>query len=447
MTRSTPRVIVIGAGMAGLAAAWRLSRAGVDVTVLDRDDRVGGRVYAASVDGRQVELGADFLTSFYPNTLRLAEAVGLAVDKDPVPTHGAIPRDGRMYAVSPAVQLLFSRLVPWRSKLRLIKTAGTILWHWQALDHHAMWRADKLDTRSVTAYARAVLDTEILEYILAPSLNGLLYWEPEETSQAMLFIMLKRSIRARRICVGGGRISALPERIAASVEVRLGARVDEVRHRPGGGYLVRAFLDGQDHLLGADGVVCATTATQVPPMFPELSPEQRVFFASIRYSATVTVALPSKSGCLSPYNGVLFSRRETRQLAAATQRSADGRRSSSGDMLVLFATSESARALQDADDDTVVSTLVAELLKAMPAFHPELEPQSAILRRWPEALPIFDVGHLHALRRFAQGEFETGALVFAGDYLGGPFIEGAVTSGMAAAARLLDRLPDLEREE
>jgi len=261
----------------------------------------------------------------------------------------------------------------------------------------------------------------------------------------MLFIMLKQAIRARRMGVQGGGISALPEKLAASVDVRLGAKVDEVRQRPGGGYLVRAVVDGQEHLLTADGIVCATTATQVPLMLPELGPEQHAFFSSIRYSTTVCVALPSGGDCLAPYDGVLFPRRETRQLAAATRRSADGSRYGLRDVLLLFATSEGACALQDADDETVVSSLVADLLKAMPALHLERNPRSATLRRWPEALPIFDVGHLHALRRFAQGELESGALVFAGDYLGGPFIEGAVTSGLAAAARLLDRLLGPER--
>jgi oxygen-dependent protoporphyrinogen oxidase len=441
------RVIVIGAGMAGLAAAWRLSRAGADVIVLEQDDRVGGRVYPAHVDGRPVELGADFLTNFYPNTFRLAEAVGLAVANDPVPRHGAVPRDGRMHAVTPALQLLVTRLVPWRSKLRLIKTAGTMLRHWPTLDHHAMWRADTLDTRSVTDYARAALDTEILEYVFAPSLSGFLYWEPEETSQAMLFIMLKGGIGVRRMRLRGEHISALPEKVSAALDVQLGARVNEVRRRTGGGYLVRTVVDGQEHLVAADGIVCATTASPVPLMMPELNPEQRAFFTSIRYSTTVSVALACQGSGLAPYNGILFPRRETHHLAAATQRSADGIERSGSNLLVLFATSEGARSLRDADDETVVATLIADLRKAVPAFDPGFQPRAATLRRWPEALPIFDVGHLRALKRFAQGEFETGALVFAGDYLGGPFVEGAVTSGLEAATRLLDRLRDGERGE
>ena len=56
-----------------------------------------------------------------------------------------------------------------------------------------------LDTRSVSAYAKAELDPRILSYLLEPSLRGFLYWEPEQTTQAMLFIMLKQAIGYRRV--------------------------------------------------------------------------------------------------------------------------------------------------------------------------------------------------------------------------------------------------------
>jgi oxygen-dependent protoporphyrinogen oxidase len=51
---------------------------------------------------------------------------------------------------------------------------------------------------------------------------------------------------------------------------------------------------------------------------------------------------------------------------------------------------------------------------------------------------MFDVGHFQRLKDFADGIIESKdmPLVFAGDYIGGPFMEGAFTSGMQAADRL-----------
>lgn len=434
------RVIVIGAGMAGLSAAWALSRRGVDVTVLDRDSRVGGRVLTADIDGAPVELGAGFLANFYPKTLHIARDVGLVDGAAPVRTRVAVLRGGRLRGVS-AARLPLTPLVPLASKLRLLKTVWTVLRRWSVLDLDAIWRADSLDTRSVAAYAKAVLDEDILDYILEPGLRAFLYWEPEQTTQAMLFIMLKQAIGLRRVPVPGGRIAALPAALARAVPVQLSATVREVRSQVGGGYTIQADIDGTAQTLTADGVVCATTATQVPLMLPELTDEQREFFGAIRYSTTVSVAIPARKPVLRPFSDVLLPRRETRDLAAATRRLTDNPQpGSSRDVLLLFASSEGARRLATADAAVVTDTLLADFRAAVPAFDVELEPGRSAVQRWPEALPVFDVGHLRALRKFKDGRYEAGCIVFAGDYIGGPFIEGAVGSGLAAADRLLVRM-------
>ena len=57
-----PRVAVVGAGLAGLAAGEALLRAGWDVVVLEARDRVGGRVWSRELaDGSVVEMGAEFI--------------------------------------------------------------------------------------------------------------------------------------------------------------------------------------------------------------------------------------------------------------------------------------------------------------------------------------------------------------------------------------------------
>jgi monoamine oxidase len=56
------RVVVIGAGFAGLAAAWELAEAGIAVIVLEARDRVGGRVWSRELpSGAVVEMGAEFI--------------------------------------------------------------------------------------------------------------------------------------------------------------------------------------------------------------------------------------------------------------------------------------------------------------------------------------------------------------------------------------------------
>jgi monoamine oxidase len=70
-------VIVIGAGMAGLAAARTLAEAGLGVTLLEARDRVGGRIYTVPGETLPIELGAEFIHGLPPELLSLVDEAGL----------------------------------------------------------------------------------------------------------------------------------------------------------------------------------------------------------------------------------------------------------------------------------------------------------------------------------------------------------------------------------
>lgn len=70
-------VLILGAGMAGLAAARKIAEAGVQVLVLEAEGRVGGRVFSRRVGSEVVELGAEFVHGQPPELLALIEEAGL----------------------------------------------------------------------------------------------------------------------------------------------------------------------------------------------------------------------------------------------------------------------------------------------------------------------------------------------------------------------------------
>lgn len=73
-----PRVIVVGAGMAGLAAAQRLKAAGFEVKVLEARDRVGGRMYSATnATGTTLDLGASWIHGHQPQFEALVTGMNL----------------------------------------------------------------------------------------------------------------------------------------------------------------------------------------------------------------------------------------------------------------------------------------------------------------------------------------------------------------------------------
>ena len=73
-----PRVIVVGAGIAGLAAAQRLKTHGFDVTVLEARDRVGGRMWSGtSATGTTLDFGANWIHGYQPEFEELVASMNL----------------------------------------------------------------------------------------------------------------------------------------------------------------------------------------------------------------------------------------------------------------------------------------------------------------------------------------------------------------------------------
>ena len=71
-------VLVVGAGIAGLTAAYQLSWSDIDITVLEAFKHVGGRMVTDSSNGYVIDCGAQFFSSAYPIITRLIAEMGLA---------------------------------------------------------------------------------------------------------------------------------------------------------------------------------------------------------------------------------------------------------------------------------------------------------------------------------------------------------------------------------
>src|SRR5258708_6561077 len=120
------RVIVVGAGVSGLSAAFRLQQAGLDVTVLEAEDHVGGKTAATRRDGFTLNRGATVLGASYDAMLALARDVGVEAEIVKVaPTIGVV-RDRRVHWLRGAppgalIDFVSTPLLSTRSKLLLVR--------------------------------------------------------------------------------------------------------------------------------------------------------------------------------------------------------------------------------------------------------------------------------------------------------------------------------------
>lgn len=428
-------VAVVGAGIAGLTAAHELVKEGFQVTVFEKNSCVGGRIKTDVHRGQTIEGGAQSYYEFYRLTRGLIRELDLAQHETYLPGHPGILRNQKIAGISLGPAFLLGSPLSFRSKWLLGKALGRLLAHWPQLDHERLYAAHYLDTKSVAEYAIEELNQEILDYLFGPMLSGLFYWPAEETSQAALFVLLRQALSGLRPMTLKGGLRSLPCALAQNLDVRVNNAVTQIAMTESGTYDVSAHDGLQITSREFDAVVCATTASAVPRLIPSLNATQKAFFQSINYSQNVNVAVEVENDPMPETTSLFVPSVEPdiRDLGAVTRQSKD--------VISLFSSAESGSDLVGEPGRIVSGRLVHDLEKVVPAPQQvELRPISQLIYRWPEALPILDVGYFKRLKDFQSGNVESGRLVFCGDYLGGAFIEGAVRSGIKAAKRLLSHL-------
>src|SRR4051794_40463640 len=117
------RAVIVGSGLAGLSAGYRLREQGWQVTVFESLDRVGGRVLSESEDGFVFDVGPVIVTDKYTEYMKLVRDVGLFDEVVDCPPEMGVVKGNELHIIDtrkPIRSFLTTKLVPARAKLRLV---------------------------------------------------------------------------------------------------------------------------------------------------------------------------------------------------------------------------------------------------------------------------------------------------------------------------------------
>jgi oxygen-dependent protoporphyrinogen oxidase len=470
--RRRPTVAVVGAGVSGLTAAWRLAGEGAaDVVVLEGRDAAGGVVRTGDVDGVRLDLGAESILARRPEALALIDELGLGGDVvHPATTSAAVVSRGGRYPLPPGTVMG----VPGDpAALRGLLTAAEVA---RAAAERTLPPAPVTDDVDVASWVGGRLGPAVVDRLVEPLLGGVYaghaarlslratvpqLWDAAVAGGSLLDAVTALTASAaaqagdepRPVFAGlRGGVGRLPETLAErlttrGVEIRTRTTVRGLRRTPAGwrlelGDAARAG-GAAAGVLDADGVVLAVPAPAAARLLAHEVPAAAAELAAVETAsvALVTLLLPRTAAAGLTGSGLLVPPVEGRAVKAATFSAAKWRWVDELDVGRVAVRASLGRAGEAAvlqrPDDELVALAVADLadLTGRP-----LQPVAHRVTRWGGGLPQYAVGHVDRVARVRAAVAAAGNLALCGAVLDGVGIPACVGAATRAARDLGDRL-------
>jgi len=477
------KVIIIGAGVAGLGAALKIKRAAdagndVDFVVLEKDHRIGGKIEGEIVEHERgtfiVDGGPDSFLTSKPAVGRIAKLVGIEDDKMPtdesrkltlILSRGKLypmPDGVMMFAPTKFLPFATTGLFSWPGKLR----AGMDLF----VPKKKVAEGERND-ESLEDFILRRMGREILERLAEPLVGGVHGSDPASMSLAATFPNLLEMEQKHGNMISGflaqrkmveemrKKYPADPKNprtfftafkkgmheltdamadYAGRDKIRTGAHVASVKHGNDGVWTVE--LVGGEALTG-DAVIFATESWAAEPLMRSIDASIADALAAIpaSSSATVSFAFDEKEiGIDMNAFGVLIPEVEKRALLAATYSSTKwpGRAPKGTVMIRAFVGGPNNQAVMDESDEEIREVALAEL-RSILRINPKAKPLFSRFFRWTLGMPQYSMGHLDRVELIEARSAQIRGMALAGGSYRGVGLPNCIESGEAAVGKVL----------
>jgi protoporphyrinogen/coproporphyrinogen III oxidase len=399
------RVAIVGGGLAGLSCAYSLRVRGIDTTVFDAASKPGGRHTAAFY-----LLAPDL----FRNTFQLIDRVGLAGEIIPIPPHAGQVYKRRIYhhRVASATGLLSFNGLNIVDKALLPRMAYLLARHASHLDFHDPAKGLQFDNETVASFVKRELSQNVLNYVAGPLISTLFSYGSDETS-AWLYLVLAKHMHNVRMSMVRGGMHGIAAALSRELRVVTGC---DIRHvETDGGTYVVAGESFSDLVVAVPG----DAVLNIAGIRGLLSDEDRQFFRGCQYQRVLSIQVATGHPLDGRCYAVSIPRVEN--LSASTI--------SFHDYIDPSAVPNGEGLLTISGGGSNVTTV--QLLDDLKKLYP-IQPLRTESHEWNPGTPKFPPGRYREITEFQRRKRRPG-LFFCGDYLLGPFIEGAITTELHAA--------------
>ncbi|MDE0424085.1 MAG: protoporphyrinogen oxidase [Candidatus Poribacteria bacterium] len=463
------RAIVVGGGITGLAACYRLQREAaqrnipLDVTLLEAAASVGGVIRTEHRDGFLLEHGPDAFLSTKPAAKALCEELGIAdqfIGTNPKVRRSFVVRNGELHPVPEGFYLmapgsfkpfLKSPLFSWHGKLRM------------AMELFIPRRGRDTD-EAVAHFVRRRLGTEAFTRIAQPMIGGIYtsdaenlslkatfprFLEMENTHGSIIKALRAQKKQAVETSQGtsGPRYSlflsfksgmqTLVDTLTEAVSdcIKLGARVEHIQHTDDTGWRV-SLANG--NVLNSELLCIALPALQTGALIENVSIPLATQINAIPYASSATVNLAFRRADVThPLDGMGFVVPATENLSiigcSFSSVKFEGRAPTEQVLLRAFVGEPKSKQ----SESELIGLCQADLT---PILGIKSAPQFTVVSKHPQAMAQYQVGHQEVVNTVERLSSGLPGFAVAGNGYHGVGIPDCIRSGETAAISLLDRL-------
>jgi oxygen-dependent protoporphyrinogen oxidase len=435
MTKTNEQVIIIGAGIAGLTAAWHLKQQGIQALILEANQTVGGRMKSIEIDDAIIDCGAQFLSSAYSIIPELIKETGLndeffttsewvGIIKH---NHAALIRPRRPWT------LISSRLLSFWNCLRLgYKQFKLFHSKKKSLNDITDWI--EYDNQSARDWVIQNFNEIIAKNLTSPILNGFYFQSLSDSSAAMIAVVLAFSAWSPKTMTLKSGMNSLPLKLAEKLNIKINVNVSSVIETSFG---VKIMTDAGE--FNAEQVIITTPAPIAKNILQNSDKETSVLLET-QYSSSILIALLIRSDWSPPENifhayGFLVNPESNSKIAALTiENNKCASRKKSGYLINIMLADKWAKNCFQLTDAEIFGEIQPELEKIFPDI--SVHTYKKEMFRWQYAMPYTPIGRAKDVNSYRMTRNSNHRVWLAGDYLGLPWTDSAAQTGLWAAQQV-----------
>ena len=431
------KIIILGAGISGLATALQLQDAGFNVTVLEKNSEAGGSMISEKAEGFLVEYGPNSGLETTPVIRKIVDSVGLSDEMIYANEEGNkryILRNNQLFPLpTGGSQFLRTKLFSTKAKLRL-------------LAEPFIGKSEDGYYQSISDFVRRRLGQEFLDYAINPFVAGVYAGNPDKLSVKSAFPKLyrleeiygglikgmikgakerknnaeKSKQNAKMFSFKKG-MQSLPKAISLKLkDIEFNCEVISVQKNISG-YKINYTKNGEAKTISSPQILSTLPAYVAANIFKSIDGELSKHLDQIYYPPVMALTLGfDKTAIGQPLDGFgyLIPEKEKKSYLGAIWSSVifEGRSEDSKSAFTIFAGGARSPELFDMNEEKLISKILSEFKETM-----QISSDPIFMRKkfWQKAIPQYNIGYIEHENYFEKFEVENPGLYLSGNYRGG----------------------------